>query len=228
MDFSIVQQNLPLFAQGFWLTVQLVGLSLLVGGPLALAAALAIRSSFRPLAAFAQGYVYFFRGTPGLVQIYLIYYGAGQFEALQQSWLWEWFQEPYFCAWLGLTLNTGAYTSEILRGAMANTPRGQLEAAKALGLRPRQIFWLVIWPGTLRRALPAYGNEVIAQLHTSAIVSTITLIDLTGAARRINATHFSPYEAFLPAALGYLLLTMLLVLATRWLEKHFRVNPSQR
>ncbi len=224
MDFSIIQENLPLLGEGLLLTMQLVGLSLVIGGPLALVMALALRSKRRGLYWPAWSFVYFFRGTPGLVQVYLFYYGAGQFAFLRESVLWTWLQEPFYCALLALTCNTAAYTTEILRGAMANTPRGQLEAAQALGLKSGQIFWLVIWPGTIRRALPAYGNEMIAQLHTSAIVSTITLVDLTGAARRINATYFSPYEAFLPAALGYLALTGILVLFTRWLERRFRIE----
>ena len=223
MDFQIIIENIPLFLAGFQMTVILLIVSLLFGAILALIMALCMRSERKWLSQPARAYVFFFRGTPGLVQVFMIYYGAGQFAVIRESFLWVAFQEPLFCALLGLTLNTGAYTTAILKGALDNTPKGLIEGGLSLGLNPSQILRFIILPNAIRRAIPAYSNEVIAQLHTTAIVSTITIVDLTGAARRINSVHYSPYEAFLPAAFFYLLCTFAIVGIFKIVEK--RIQP---
>lgn len=230
MDFSVVLDNLDLYLQGLWTTVQLVSLALLLGLVLAVPLAL-LRISGNPLLngpAFA--FTYFFRGTPLLVQAYLIYYGLGQFAAVQQSILWPVLREAYWCALIAFTLNTAAYTTEILRGAILATPRGEIEAAKACGMSKSLRLRRIVLPGAFRRALPAYGNEVIFMLHGSAIASVITLIDITGAARIVNSRYYSPYEAFIAAALLYLALTFVIVGLFRWLERRWfaHLRPRER
>jgi arginine/ornithine transport system permease protein len=219
MAFDVVLENLHLYAQGLVLTVQLVFLALLIG--LALAVPLAfLRLSRNPLLwAPVWAYIYFFRGTPLLVQLFLIYYGAGQFEWIRESWMWPFLREAYFCALLAFTLNTAAYTAEILRGAILGTPHGEIEAARACGMSPLLIQRRIVLPSAFRRALPAYGNEVIFMLHGSAIASVVALVDLTGAARIVNSRYYTPYEAFLTAAAFYMALTFLIVGLFRLLER---------
>ena len=217
-DFSIIAQEWPTYLQGLGNTVWLVALSLFLG--LLIAIPLGIcRNSSNPLVRLpAWGYIYFFRGTPLLVQLFIIYYGAGQWGWLKESWAWNWFQEAWFCALLSFMLNTSAYTAEIIRGAIRTIPRGEIEAAQAFGMTPWQTMKGIVLPSALRRALPAYSNEVIFMLHGSAVAGIITVVDLTGAARIINARYYSPFEAFLTAGLLYMMLSLCLVWLFRRLE----------
>ena len=156
-----------------------------------------------------------------LVQLFLIYYGAGQWTWLRESAAWELFSQAWFCAILAFTLNTGAYTAEIIRGSINAMPKGQIEAAYAYGMSKMTTLRRIILPNSFRRALPAYSNEVIFMLHGSAVAGVITIVDLTGAARIVNSRYYSPFEAFLAAGLVYMCLTFLLVggfrrLGNRW------------
>jgi arginine/ornithine transport system permease protein len=228
MAFDVVLENLDLYVQGLWLTVQLVFLALVIGLLLAIPLAF-LRLSRNPvLWTPVWAYIYFFRGTPLLVQLFMIYYGAGQFEWIRESWMWPFLREAYFCALLAFTLNTAAYTAEILRGAILGMPHGEIEAARACGMSPLLIHRRIVLPSAFRRALPAYGNEIIFMLHGSAIASVVALVDLTGAARIVNARYYTPYEAFLTAAMFYMALTFLIVGLFRLLERrlyaHLRRN----
>jgi arginine/ornithine transport system permease protein len=224
MDFSIVAANLGLFLQGLWTTVWLVAAALALGLLLSVPLAVA-RTSRNP---FVNGpvwaYTYFFRGTPLLVQLFMIYYGLGQFEAVQQSVFWPLLREAWFCALLAFTLNTAAYTTEILRGAIQVTPTGEIEAAKAAGMSPLLMLRRVVLPSAFRRALPAYGNEVIFMLHGSAVASVVTIVDLTGAARQVQSRAYAPFEAFVTAGLFYLVLTFALVWLFRALEHRLHAH----
>lgn len=228
MDFSIISENIDLYIEGFWVTLQLVSAALALGLFLAI-----------PLAIFADAknllisgpifcFTYFFRGTPLLVQIYLIYYGSGQFELIRESFLWPVLREAYWCALIAFTLNTAAYTVEILRGAIKATPQGEIEAGIACGMSKLLLIRRIILPSAFRRALPAYGNEVIFMLHGSAVASVITIIDLTGAARVINSRYYSPYEAFLTVAAFYLVLTFVIVALFKLLERHWFAHLRPR
>lgn len=228
MDFSIIAANFDLYLEGLWLTVQLVFGALVLGLGLAVPLALMAVSDSILLRAPVFCFSYFFRGTPLLVQIFMLYYGLGQFEAVQQSVLWPVLREAYWCALIAFTLNTAAYTTEILRGAIRATPHGEIEAAKACGMSESLMYRRIVLPSAFRRALPAYGNEVIFMLHGSAIASAITLVDLTGAARIVNARYYSPYEAFITAALFYMTLTFLIVFAFRWIERHWFAHLRPR
>ncbi len=230
IDLEIVTSNLGLYLQGLWTTVWLVALSLVVG--LLVAVPLGIlRTSRNPLLnGPVWAYTYFFRGTPLLVQLFMIYYGSGQFAAIRESIFWPLLSQAWFCALLAFTLNTAAYTAEIVRGAIVTTPTGEIEAAKACGMSPALMYRRIVLPSAFRRALPAYGNEVIFMLHGSAVASVVTIVDLTGAAGIVNARYYAPYEAFLTAALFYMALTFLIVRLFALVERrwHAHLKPRPR
>ena len=217
MDLEVIVENLPLYAEGLWVTVQLVALSLVCGLALAIPIALLAASRRWFLALPAKVYVYVFRGTPLLIQMYIIYYGLAQFEAVRDSLFWPVLREAYWCALLSFALNTAGYTGEILRGAIANTSHGEIEAARSVGMSRSLIYRRIVLPSAFRRALPAYGNEVIFMLHGSALAGVITLVDLFGAARIVNSRYFVPFESFIAAGVFYLCLTF----AIAWLFKRW-------
>ncbi len=217
---DFLAENLPYFLEGALLTVQLAALSCALGFVIALPVALARLSHNRALFGLSTAYVFFFRGTPLLAQIFLIYYGSGQFRPeLDSVGLWTFFRDPWFCAVLTLTLNNGAYTSEILRGAIAAIPRGEVEAACALGLKPWMRLRLVILPRAIRIGLPAYINQVVYQIQATSLVSIITMMDITGVARSMGARDFTFYEAFGLAAVLYLILVYGVILVARRIER---------
>ncbi len=240
MDWSIIIDNLASYRSGFFITLQLVSISLFIGLLMAIPLAVLRTSKNHFVTAPVRAFVYFFRGTPLLVQLYLIYHGlpiALKFilnfygfdesqnlnEALKDTvalkFMWEFFKEAYFCALVAFTLNTCAYTTEIIRGAIEGTPFGEIEAAVSCGMSKFKMMRRIILPSAFRRALPSYGNEVIFMLHGSAIASIITIEDLTGVARIINSKYASPYEAFIAAGILYLCLTFILVGGFKLLEK---------
>jgi arginine/ornithine transport system permease protein len=218
MEFSIIFDNIGVYFEGLKNTLVLVSVSLVIGLIFAVPLAVLRTSKNILVSGPIRAYVYFFRGTPLLVQMFLIYYGMGQFDPLKNSFLWVFFKEAYFCALFAFTLNTCAYTTEIIRGAIENTPHGEVEAAKAAGMSMRLRFRRIILPSAFRRALPSYGNEIIFMLHGSSLASVITIIDITGAARIINSRFYSPYEAFLTAALFYMAITFVIVWLVKKLE----------
>ncbi len=232
MDLSIIFENLGIYLEGLQTTAWLVSASLLIG--LLLAVPLAVLRTSKRLAVQApiRAYVYFFRGTPLLVQMFIVYYGFGQFDAIKTSFLWPLLKEAWFCALFTFTLNTGAYTTEIIRGAIEATPLGEIEAAKAAGMSRLLMLRRIVLPSAFRRALPQYSNEIIFMLHGSSIASVITIVDITGAARIINSRFYSPYEAFLTAAVFYMALTFLIVFLVKRLEirwfAHLRPQAAPR
>lgn len=220
MRFDLVAQNWPDLALGIWYTVHLTFLALAIGFCIALPCGMA-RARKSWASPLISAYVYAFRGTPLLVQTYLIYYGLAQFEFVRDSWAWVFLREAWWCAVIAFALNSGAYATEIIRGAVETTPKGELEGAKSLGMSPRQVDWLVLVPSALRRALPQYGNEVVFMLHGSAVASIITIQDILGSARTINAQFYLAYEGFVTAAILYMILTYGLVTVFRWLEGRY-------
>ncbi len=219
MNLEVIIDNFPKLLEGVMLTVELVVLALAVGMVFAVPMALMRVSPNWLLRGPAYAHIFFFRGTPLLVQIFLIYYGLGQFEAVRESVLWPILREPFWCAIIAFALNTGAYTAEIFRGGIEAVPRGQIEAARAYGMSKSVCYRRIILPQAWRIALPAYGNEVILMLKGSALASTITLLDLTGMARTIIARTYMPVEIFLAAGALYLLLTFLFTNGFRLLER---------
>jgi len=206
-DFSLIVDAIPKMMEGIWVTLSLLFLSSFLGLILAVLVLLMRISGNRVLAWPAMAFIYFFRGTPILVQIFLIYYGLPQFEFIRDGFLWPVLREPFGCAVVALTLNAGAYVSEILRGGILGVDRGVLEAAKAVGLKTHQRFIYITTPIAVRLAIPAYSNDFISMLKATALASTVTLLDITGVARTIVAQTFAPYEIFIAAALIYLAMT---------------------
>ena len=233
MKFDLVLENWGMFAQGVVTTLELTLLALAIGFCIALPCGIA-RARRVPIASpLINAYVYLFRGTPLLVQLYLVYYGLSQFDIVRDSFAWPLLREAWWCALITFALNSGAYATEIIRGAVQTTPDGELEAASALGLSKRQVTWLVLIPSALRRALPQYGNEVVFMLHGSVVASVITIQDILGAGRTLNSKFYVAYEGFITAAALYMALTLCLVLAFRLLEgrflRHLRIDmPKQR
>ncbi len=223
MSFDIIADNVALYLDGALTTLALLLISLLLG--LALAIPLALLRSLQGswISRLIWVYTYIFRGTPMLVQLFLIYYGLAQFEAVRESIFWHLLSSAWFCACLSFTLNTCAYTTEIIAGSIRALPAGEIEAAQAIGMSRSVMFRRIVLPSALRRALPAYSNEAIFMLHGTALASIVTILDLTGAARQVNATHYIPFEAFFTAAMLYFLLTLILVglfhkAEARWLK----------
>ncbi|RZU98094.1 ABC transporter permease [Spiribacter vilamensis] len=219
MNWSVMIESLPALAEGALLTLELVAVSGVLGFMLAVPVAMARVSDRWWIRLLPMAHIYFFRGTPLLVQIYLVYYGTGQFEAIRSSILWPYLSQAYWCAIIAFTLNTSAYTAEILRGAIQAVPRGEVEAARAVGMGSALIWRRIRLPRAFRIALPAYSNEVILMLKGSALASTITLMDLTGVARTIIARTYTPMELFLAAGLVYGVLTVIILSGFRLLER---------
>ncbi len=228
MDYNVIINNLPLYLNGLLVTIQLVSIALVSGFGLAVPLALMAVSKNSFLRYPTKSYIYFFRGTPLLVQMFLLYYGMGQFEAIRESVLWVLFREAYWCAIIAFALNTAGYTAEILRGAIEQTPFGEIEAANASGMSKSTLYRRIILPGSFRRALPAYGNEVIFMLHGSALAGVITIVDLFGAAKIVNSRYFVPFESFITAGFFYLCCTFCIIWFFKWVEKHWYVHLRPR
>jgi len=218
-DFHLIIDSLPKILAGLGLTLQLLFVSEFIGLILAVIVLL-MRLSLRwYLSIPAFFYIYVFRGTPILIQIFVIYYGLPQFAFIRQSILWSILREPFGCTVIALSLNTGAYVAEIFRGGVLGVDKGLHEAGKALALTASQRFIHVTAPIALRLAIPAYSNDVISLLKATALASTVTLMDVTGVARTIVARTFAPYEIFISAAIIYLVLTWLIQRGFRLFEK---------
>lgn len=228
MDFNIIFANLGLFLHGLKTTVVLVSASLALGLCIAVPCAL-IANSQNPLLRWpVWAYSYFFRGTPLLVQIYLLYFGSGQFDAIRASFAWPVLREAYWCALIAFTLNTGAYTTEILRGAIKAMPFGEIEAAKASGMSWWQMIRRIVLPSAFRRALPAYSNEVIFMIHGSAVAGAITIVDLFGAAKKVYSDNAAPWEAFITAGVIYFVLVFAFIGLFKLLEKRWFAHLRPR
>lgn len=219
LNYGIIFQRFGQLLGGTALTIELVAASVVLGFFIALPMAL-MRVSDDPWLRYpAYGFIFFFRGTPLLVQMFFIYYGLAQLEIVRMSFLWPVFKEAYWCALIAFTLNTGAYSAEILRGAIQAVPAGEIEAARAIGMPRSLAYRRVILPRAFRIALPAYGNEIILMVKGSALASTITLLDLTGMARTIIARTYTPVEIFLAAGVIYIVLTFAFIQAWTLIEK---------
>ncbi len=229
MDVQVIIDNLPSLLEGMVLTIQITLLSLAIGFCLSVPLALARMSKNRLLWMPAYGYILLFRGTPLLVQLFLIYYGSGQFrDQLEAVGLWFLFREAYFCAVLALTLNTISYTAEILRGAIGAVSTEQIEAAKALGMNNALLYRLVVLPNAFRLAIQAYSNEVVFLFQATSLVSIITLMDLTGVARVIVARSFAVYEIYFTAGLLYLSVTYGILFAFSKVERRWSAHLRLR
>ena len=228
LNVDVITSSLPLYLGGTAVTLQLLVVALSAGLVAAIPLAV-MRASPNPwLSRPVWLFTYVFRGTPLLVQLFLIYYGLAQFSWMRESAAWPLFASAWFCAMLAFAINTCAYTIEIIAGAIAATSHGEVEAARALGMSPFTLTRRILLPSALRRALPAYSNEVIMMLHGTSLASIVTLLDITGAAREVNSKYYLPFEAFLTAAGFYLALTFILVSLFHLAEKRWQVHLAPR
>ncbi len=221
MDFALIWDNMPSFLNGAWITISMVGLALFFGIILAIPLALLQAYKVPVLGKAASGFSYMFRGTPLLVQIYILYYGLSQFAAVRDSFFWFALKDAYICAVIGFTLNSAAYVSEIYRGAIMNLDKGELEAAEAYGMSRWKSIQLIVLPQAMRNSLPAYSNEVIFLLHASVIASTITVVDLLGAGRKLNSTYYVNYEGCVTSAVLYMAIVLLISVVFRKVENKY-------
>lgn len=228
MDWPFLLDVFHQLISGVPLTLKLAALSLAIGFVLAVLVAAASASSFAPLRWLAQAHVELFRGTPLLVQIFLIYYGLGQIAPLRQSFLWPFLREPYWCAILALALNTSAYTAEIIRGAIQAVPPGEVEAARSCGMSGFLLRRRIIWPIALRQGLPIYGSEVILMIKATSLASIITLTEVTGIAYKLISSTYRVLEIFVVSGAIYLTLTFLLTLVLSLAERRLNAHHAHR
>ena len=221
MDFDLMITSFPKLLSATLITLKLLSVSLIIGMFLGLFFAILRLNKNKIINKFAYGYSYVFRGTPLLVQIFIIYFGLGQIEYLRTTFLWEILKEPYWCAIIAFALNTGAYTSEILRSAFQTIKPGIIEAGKSLGISNKIIFYKIQIPIAIRQSLPAYGNEIILMMKGTSLASTVTLMDLTGVAKYIISTTFKPIEVFIVAGGIYLFMTFIIHNVIKYLEKKY-------
>lgn len=232
-DIIFKPETLALYAEGVLNTLWLLLTSVSAGAVLAVLCALALTGRMAWLRALVGAYTFAIRGTPLLIQVYLIYYGLAQLDWIQARWndVWPWtyFKDAFFCAWLAFTLNTAAYTAEMLAGAIRETSAGEIEAAQAMGMGRWTVMRRIVLPSALRRTLPAYSNEVVMMLHSTSLASTVpALLDVTAAASRIYSDFYLPFEAYIAAALIYLVITFALVGVFRLAEQRFLAYQAPR
>ena len=221
MDIELMINSFPKLLNATLITLKLLSVSLILGLFIGLGFAILRMNNNKLINKFAYGYSYIFRGTPLLVQIFIIYFGLGQIEYLRTTFLWVVLKEPYWCAIIAFSLNTGAYTSEILRSAFQTIKPGYLEAGRSLGIPSKIIFTKIQIPIAIKQSLPAYGNEIILMLKGTSLASTVTLMDLTGVAKYIISTTFKPVEVFIVAGGIYLFMTFIIHNVIKFLEKKY-------
>ncbi|MGI9504086.1 MAG: ABC transporter permease [Geminicoccaceae bacterium] len=222
MDWPLLLSFYPSLSEGIAITFGLLFSGLALGLALGAFICWVRMQRIMLLAPIMDAYVLFFRGTPLLVQLFAIYFGLGQFEFIRESAAWVLLREPWFCAALALGLNSAAFTSEIMRGGILGVERGQLEAAEAYGFGTAVTARVILLPQALRIALPAYSNEVILMLKGTALASTISIMELTGIARRLTSQTFAPFEAFIAAGSIYLAISIMLTSAFAAIERRQR------
>jgi len=228
-EFGLIIANLDRFLWGTVVTLELTFLALLLGGIASIPLAVIRAGDNKYLNAPVWAFTYVFRGTPLLVQTYLIYYGLGQFEGVRESIFWDGIlAKAWWCALIAFTLNTAAYQTELLAGSISTTPTGELEAAKAAGMSRRLRLRRIILPGAFRRALPAYSNEVIFMLHGSVVASVITIQDILGVGRWLNGRYYLAYEGFITAAIFYMILVFGISRIFRFLEQRWLAHLRPR
>ena len=224
MDLELMVNSFPKLLNAAVITLKLLSISLIIGLFIGLFFAILRLNKNIFINKFAYGYSYIFRGTPLLVQIFIIYFGLGQIEYLRSTVLWVILKEPYWCAIIAFALNTGAYTSEILRSAFQTIKPGIIEAGKSLGISNKVIFYKIQIPIAIRQSLPAYGNEIILMMKGTSLASTVTIMDLTGVAKYIISTTFKPIEVFIVAGGIYLFMTFIIHNVIKFLEKKYSFN----
>jgi arginine/ornithine transport system permease protein len=235
VDWEVIfrPESLAMYGEGILTTLWLLVSSLAVGAVLALFFALALTGPSILLRRVVGAYTFVIRGTPLLIQVYMIYYGLAQLEWIQAHWdtVWPWthFKDPAFCALLAFSLNTAGYTAEMLAGSIRETSAGEIESAQAFGMSRWSVMVRIVLPSAIRRTLPAYSNEVVMMLHSTSLASAVPgLLDVTAAASRIYSDFYLPFEAYIAAAAIYLCATFCLIGLFRLAEGRFLAHLAPR
>ena len=223
---SLIFKNFFLVLSGLDNTILLLLISLPIGFVLALIFAIGRVSKIKFLSRTIASYIFIIRGTPLLVQIYLIYFGLGSVKFIRESFLWYALKEPFWCGVIALTINTVAYGAEIFRGGIQSIEKNQVESGLSLGFGKFLLLRKIILPIAIRKVLPSYGNELILMVKATSLVSLTTYMEMTGIARKIMAKTFAPVEAFIAAGILYLFLNFLMVQFVKYLE--WKYNPHLR
>jgi octopine/nopaline transport system permease protein len=226
MDYEFFLDTVTQLLEALPTTLGLFACSIALGGVLAAGFTWMRFSRIAPLVQFARAYVFVFRGSPLLIQLFLIYYGVGQFEAVRDSVIWPVMADPFYCAVIGLALCTAGYTAEIFRGGVLAVPVQQLEAGRAIGMSGFKLFRRIIAPIALRQALPSYSTEIVLMVKSTALASLVTVWEVTGVAQRIISQSYKTMEVFLCAAAIYLLLNFIIVRVIAVIE--YRLSPHLR
>ena len=227
MVLELFLKWLPKLIQGATLTLELTALSVIAGLIVAIPLGIARSSRLWYVRSLPYAYIFFFRGTPLLIQLFLVYYGLSQFDLVRESVLWPYLRSPFWCAVITMTLHTAAYIAEILRGAIQAIPPGEIEAARALGMSRFKTLVHIVLPRAARIGLPAYSNEVILMLKASSLASTVTLLELTGMTRTIISRTYQTVDMFLIAGVIYLVMSFVLIQGFKLLERWLRVDACQ-
>lgn len=222
----VLLDNLPALMSGVALTLLLTAIALVFGVCIALGLSLMKESHSRLARGFVNGLLFFVRGTPLLVQLFLVYYGLGQFEALRHSFLWVALSQPMVCALLVLSVNTGCYTSVIFTGAIRAVPKNYYQAAAALGMSRGLTLRRVILPRALQIALPAYSNEVLIVLKSTSLASVITLMEIMGVTQDLISQTYDTLYWYAVAGALYLILNVIIILVFRFLMRQVHATNA--
>jgi len=225
MRFELMYESFFKILEGVPLTLEVVLISTFLGFGLAIIVALMRISDNKFYSVPAYSFIYVIRGTPLLLQLYFVYYGISQFSFIRESFLWPILREPFWCGIITLTISTGAYSAEILRGGIQSVSQGYIESGKALGLGRVSLFFRIVMPITIRQALPAYGNELILMVKASSLISIVTLMEITGIARTIISKTYAPVEIFLVAGSIYLFINFVITRLVKYAENRLSI-PS--
>ncbi|PKR53816.1 ABC transporter permease [Thalassospira marina] len=231
MDFEFLFSTMKALLEATPTTLGLFSLSVFFGCLLALVI-VTMRVSHNAFARnFAKGYIFVFRGSPLLIQMFLVFYGLGQFGVIRHSFVWPALREPFVCAVLSLALCTAGYSAEIFRSGLRAVPPGEVEAARATGMSGFLLLRRIIAPIALRHALPAYSTEIVLMVKSTALASLVTVWEITGVAQRLISQTYRTMEVFLCAAALYLLLNFIILQVLAILEnrlnRHHR-RPTER
>ncbi len=228
MDIEFLLTSIPVLLQGLSKTLLISAMSIAIGFNLGLGLAVMRASEHRFVVNIAKYYSMVFRGTPLLMQLFLFYYGLGQIPFIKgNAVIWWVISDGTRCAIMAIALNTAAYTSEILRGGLLSIPAGLREAAKASGMSRFTSFRRIEFPLAIRQALPAYGNELILVVKGTSLASTITVLEITGYAKRLMSQTYAIFEVFTLAGIIYLLINLTLVMVIRLVEGHLMRHESR-
>ena len=223
MRFELMYESFFKILKGVPLTLEVVFISTLLGFGLAIIVALMRISDNKLYSVPAYSFIYLIRGTPLLLQLYFVYYGISQFSFVRESFLWPILKEPFWCGIITLTISTGAYSAEIIRGGIQSVSQGYIESGKALGLGRVSLFFRIVMPITIRQALPAYGNELILMVKASSLISIVTLMEITGIARTIISKTYAPVEIFLVAGSIYLFINFIITRLVKYAENRLSI-----